>query len=514
MIAKLKEKVAIIDIGSNTIRLVIYEKLINGRQLKEIENIKVSLRLRMYLDNKHFLKEEGISLLIEALQSFKMMLDLYGVLEIFVVATATVRQAGNKKDIVQIIHEKTSFTITILSDYEEAYLGYLAVVNSIDINEGFTIDMGGGSTELTYFRNKKMVHYVSLPFGALSLKLQFVKGDIPTKEELQQIRNYILSQIENLPWVFNKHLPIIAMGGSARNVAKLHQGFVHYPLADIHHYEMKLSDIRDVKELLKPLSLSGIQNVEGLSKDRADIILPAIEFFEILCDISKATQFILSSKGLREGVLYQKLNKKEREFTALIDSEIQELMQDYHIDPIKSKQLINIATMFFEQVKDIKGIETVFSDNDRELIKRGASIFHLGKYLNVESGPYVFHLIANRPIVGLSHRERIKLALVASFKGRGTFRQYIEPFKDWYTKEERKKLCLLGVILKLSRSLNTTERNIVRDIKITRQEDFWVMNIQSQNNYAPEKYQLEKQKKHIEKLLKITLIPHFQMIKL
>lgn len=513
MIAKLKEKIAIIDIGSNTIRLVVFEKSVNGNQFKEIENIKVSSRLRMYLDNKYLFKEEGVSLLVETLQSFKTIIDLYGVSEIFCVATATIRQAGNSQDIIQTIRERTGFTITILSDYEEAYLGYLAVVHSIDINEGITVDMGGGSTEITYFRNRKLVHYVSLPFGALSLKLQFVKGDIPTNEELQEIRKFVLLQLENIPWVFNKQIPIVAMGGSARNMAKLHQGFVHYPLADIHHYEMNLTDIRYTKETLKPLSLSGIQNAEGLSKDRADIIIPAIEFFEILCDISQATHFILSSKGLREGVLFRKWNKNEEEFTALIDSDLQEFIQDYHIDTSKSEQLINIATMFFEQVKEIKNIGNILSDNDLELIIRGARIFHLGKYLNEESGPYVFHLIANRQIAGFSHRERVKLALVASYKGRGTFRQFIEPFKEWYTKEERKNLCLLGVILKLSKSLNTTERNIVRGIKIIPHEDFWEMNILSHSNYAPEKYQLEKQKKHIEKLLKITLVPDFQLVK-
>ncbi|WHY88615.1 hypothetical protein QNH39_12565 [Neobacillus novalis] len=83
---------------------------------------------------------------------------------------------------------------------------------------------------------------------------------------------------------------------------------------------------------------------------------------------------------------------------------------------------------------------------------------------------------------------------MASFKGKGTFRQNIEPFKDWFTKVERKKLCLLGVILKLSQSLNITERNIDHDLKITPHKDCWVMAIQAQNYYAPEQYQLEKQK--------------------
>lgn len=513
MIDKLKEKVAIIDIGSNTIRLVIYEKSKDGRHFKEIENIKKAARLRTYLNEQQLLQKEGIHLLIETLQSLEMMLNLYGVSEIICLATATIRQAKNKEDILQLVEERTGLSINILDEFEEAYYGYLAVAHSIDIREGITIDMGGGSTELTYFCNHGVVHYTSLPFGALSLKLQFVKGDAPTDQELAQIRQYIRSQLENLPWIVNKHIPIIAMGGSARNVAQIHQNFIHYPLAGIHQYEMKVSDIREIKARMKPLSFTELQNVEGLSKDRADTILPAIEFFEILCDLSKATQFILSGKGLREGFLYRTWNKKEEDFTDTVDSGIDDLMQDYHIDQNKGKQLKRIASIFFQQVKEIKGIGESLSDKDLDLINRGAGIFRLGKYINDESSPYTFYMLANFPIIGLSHQDRVKLALIASFKGRGTFRQYMEPFKDWYTKEERQNLCLLGVILKLSQTLNTTGRNIVQDIKITPHEDCWVMNIQCQNDYAPEQYQLEKQKKHIEKLLKIKLVPEFQLIK-
>ncbi|MEH7419308.1 Ppx/GppA family phosphatase [Neobacillus drentensis] len=507
----MKQKIAIIDIGSNTLRLVIYENAKSGKRFKEIENMKKATRIRNFLNDEQELNEEGIHFLLNTLRDFQTIINLYEVKETICVATATIRQAKNKHEILKIVLERTGLALNILGEYEEAYYGYLAVINSIDLVEGITIDMGGGSTEITHFNNRELIHHVSLPFGALSLKIQFVKGDIPTEQELVQIRQYIRSQLQKISWIENIQIPIIAMGGSARNVAQLHQNFIHYPLAGIHHYEMSISNIHDIKESLKSLTFKGLQNAEGLSRDRADTILLAIEVFEILSDYSSASRFILSEKGLREGVLYSKWNQREREFTTLVDSEIHELIEEYHIDVPKSKQLVKIALMFFNSLKEVHGIGIEFSTSDLELLKRGARVYHLGNYLNEESGPLTFSLLANRPI-GFSHKERVKLALIASYKGRGTFRQFLDPFKGWLTKDERKKLCLLGAILKLSQSLNKSERNIVNEIKIQPNDDSWFIDLYCLNDYGPEKYQFEKQKKHLEKLLKITLIPHFHLV--
>ncbi len=509
----MKEKIAIIDIGSNTTRLVIYEKQISGMQYRAIENIKRATRLRSYLDDQHLLNEKGILLLIETLKEFQMMLRSYDVTEVICAATATIRQAQNKERIIQLVQERTGLVLNILSEYEEAYYGYLAVVHSIDIKDGITIDMGGGSTELTYFQNRKLVDYISLPFGSLSLKSQFVKGATSTEEELLHIRNYIQAQFAKVPWLANKHIPIIAMGGSARNAAQIHQGFIQYPLAGIHQYEMKVSDILDLKERVGRLSLTELQNLEGLSKDRTDTILPAIEVFDILCEVSKASGFILSRKGLREGILLTKKNLAEKEFSALVDSNIHELIRDYHLDLHKGEQIQKNAVTIIRQLKEIKGFDMDFSSKDLSLIKRAACLFQLGRYKNEESSACTFYLLANRTIIGLSHRERVKLALVASFKGKGAFRQYIEPFKNWFSKEERKKLGLLGAILKISQSLNTSERNIVQDIKITSQDDCLIMDIYCRSNYDIEQYQLERQKKHFDKILKNKLVPKFHLIK-
>jgi exopolyphosphatase / guanosine-5'-triphosphate,3'-diphosphate pyrophosphatase len=104
----LEKKIGVIDIGSNTIRLVIYEWTKSGRDFKEIENIKVTASLRSYFNSSQSLSDEGINLLIDTLHSFQMMIKHYGLPEVICVATAAIRQSSNREEILRILKEKTS----------------------------------------------------------------------------------------------------------------------------------------------------------------------------------------------------------------------------------------------------------------------------------------------------------------------------------------------------------------------------------------------------------------------
>ena len=127
-----------------------------------------------------FLKES--SLLIEILQGFKEIIQYHQVSNIFCVATASVRQSKNQHDIVKLVKEQTGFEIQVFSEKEEAFFGFYAVTHSTPIDTGITIDMGGGSTEITYFKNRELKHFHSFPFGVVSLKEQFMNNDRMTDE--------------------------------------------------------------------------------------------------------------------------------------------------------------------------------------------------------------------------------------------------------------------------------------------------------------------------------------------
>jgi exopolyphosphatase / guanosine-5'-triphosphate,3'-diphosphate pyrophosphatase len=506
----MEEKYAIVDIGSNTIRLVIFSKNKAG-SFKEIQNIKTVARLRNYLNEEDkIINEEGCNVLYQTLTSFAEIIRDSNVTTVKCVATATIRQATNKDDILAKIREKTNLNIKVLSEYEEAYYGYLAVVNSTLITEGIIIDIGGGSTEVTYFKNRKIIHSHSFPFGALSLKKQFLSSEIVINDEILSLRAFLKSAFKKLPWLYNMEVPIIGIGGNARNIAQIDQGIKSYPLVGLHQYEMSYEDIYSIRSLLLNSSYLQLQKLKGLSNNRADIIIPAAEIYYALCSVVKTDKFILSRKGLREGLLYKERlkNSDDHLYLNVIKKAFNEIMYDYEIDLEQTLQLEKVAGKLFNEIKR-HGFAS-FTERDRIHLKRASYLYSLGKYIDAEaSSQHTFYLIANRTIDGLGHRDRLILALLASYKSKSFFKQYVEPFTGWLSKEEQQKLNIIGAILKLSYCLNTSNRNVVENIKLSDNHHNISFHIKCTKDFFAEQYQGEKQKKHLEKALKQTIKLYF-----
>ncbi|WP_394219943.1 exopolyphosphatase [Halobacillus trueperi] len=500
-----KSYYAIIDVGSNTMRLVIYLREKGGR-LREVENVKAVARLRNHLMDDGLLSTEGIQILLTTLKSFKQVAESYPLEEMVCVATATIRQAQNQAEIIHQVSEHTGFDMRILSDHEEAYYGYLAVVNSTPVTEGITVDIGGGSTEVTYFKERELIESHSFPFGALTLKQDFFKKDLPTEEEMSDLRHYLIEQFQSLPWLKKKNVPLIGIGGGARNLVQIDQNLKEYPLAGLHQYKMKDSDLAFIKNYLFTLNMKKLQKVEGLSKDRADIILPATEVFHSLYDTVHASGFILSRKGLRDGIFFEQLTSEMGTalFPNVLEESIQELISDYELNVKHIQHVQHLAHDLFHQLHD-RGIGAL-RKRDWQEVKRASYVFNLGEYIdNESSSQHTFYLLANRTIDGLMHMERLRMALMASFKNKTVFKQFLDPYKEWFLKDERKKIRLLGSMLKFCYSLDSTRRQTVEKLELSNDGDDLRVTLYCNGAYMPEEYQTEKQKKHLEKSLKKTI---------
>ncbi|SDC05690.1 exopolyphosphatase / guanosine-5'-triphosphate,3'-diphosphate pyrophosphatase [Pelagirhabdus alkalitolerans] len=499
-----KNYYALIDIGSNTMRLVIYEQEAS-RRLKEVENVKVVARLRNHLNADNDLTERGQAILIDTLSDFSSVLNVYPLQQFTCIATAAIRQANNQTQLVKRVKDELGWDMRILSEAEEAYYGYLAVVNSTSINEGITVDMGGGSTEVTYFKNRDILFSHSFPFGTLTLD-QLISDQDSKETNNQRIKDFVYEQFATLDWLKDRHVPIIGIGGSARNLAQIDQHDKAYPMAGLHQYEMNQDDILRVFHYLNPLSLKKRQKVEGLSKDRADIIIPAILTFNCLYEYTKATQFILSQKGLRDGVNYYFLlnNQQKPLFPNVLEDSMQELVNDYELNMRQISHVQSLGRMFFDTITRAEIND--FSPNDWTLLKRASYVYNLGHYIDAESSAqHSFYLLANRTIDGLMHDEKLKVALVASFKNKTVFKQFIHPYKSWLTKTERKKLQHLGALLKFIYALDATKRQAIDSMDIVIEHKTIQITFYHTKTVTPEAYQIEKQKKHLEKALKRTI---------
>lgn len=502
------QKLAVIDMGSNSIRLVIFAVSPWGRS-KIIHNFKEVARLRDHFDKNNRINEEGIDKIINTLQHFQTITRHYNIINTRGIATAAVRQATNQQEILNRIQNETDYTFNVLSEKEEAYYGYVAVTNSMSIQDGITIDIGGGSTEVTYFKNRELTHYHSFPFGSLTLK-SFIKHDKPTPYEMKELTDFLREQYEQLPWLQGHEVPLIGIGGSARNMCLIHQSDIEYPLPDVHQYEMPISEIERINHMLQEMSLNKREKVDGLSKDRADIIIPSIHAIQTLADVINAPSFIMSQKGLREGIFYSELlhQRHLKRFPSIKEKSFFEMRKDYDIPTDQVTQVEKIALTLYRQLK----AKLYLPDQGcgEVDLKNAAQVIYAGDYIDQESKhQHTFYLLANRSIDGFSHKERLRMALIASYKSRPFFNQFIKPFKKWFAKAERRNIELLGSLLRLSYSLNISRRDVVDDIQLSATESGLVMTVYC-NQYAGfEEKQTQKYKKHVEKNLKTPIECHF-----
>ncbi|RDW16473.1 exopolyphosphatase [Oceanobacillus arenosus] len=496
-----KNYYSIIDIGSNTMRLVVYAQDKSGR-LHEVENTKAVARLRNYLEEDNILNQKGITRMVDTLKSFKDVVDTYELNELVCVATATIRQAKNNQKIKEIVMEEVGWEMRILSEEEEAYYGYLAVVNSTSITEGITIDIGGGSTEVTYFKDRLLVNSHSFPFGALTLK-DFLTGNKSMEKKQIKLRAYLLEQFNTLDWLVDRQLPLIGIGGSARNLAQIHQSRENYPLAGLHQYQMNDSDIAEITSYLSSLCEEELGKVEGLSDDRVDTIIPAANVFLCLYQMIDATTFVLSRKGLRDGVFYEQMTNHLESplYPNVLEDSIEDLVHEYNLNETQIHHVQFLTKKLLEELQ-INGLGSL-TRHDWELLDRACYVYNLGQYIDSESSAqHTFYLLANRTIDGLMHIDRLKLALIASFKNKTVFNQFIDPFHSWFLKKERKKLYTLGSLLKFTYSLDATKRQVVQDFDFEMiKSDTIKLTLYCNNDFKPEEYQANKQKNHLEKAL-------------
>lgn len=243
------KRIGLIDIGSNTIRLVIFE-FDKKTGLDEVLNIKTPARLSQYLTNDLTMTQEGIEVLTTTLSSFKRVSDKFATDELHPIATAAIRQSTNRDDIIKHIEQQLNITMRIIPEESEAFYGYYAITHTTNISDGISVDIGGGSTEVTLFKDKQLKAAHSFPFGVVTLTKKFF-SDKPhnDKHAIKDMEKFLIKQFSQLDWLNDAQVALVGVGGSARNVARIHQSAHDYPIGGVHNYSMSAKDVEEVFSL-------------------------------------------------------------------------------------------------------------------------------------------------------------------------------------------------------------------------------------------------------------------------
>jgi len=504
------ERLGLVDIGSNTIRLVIFE-FDHQTGLNEILNIKTPARLSQYLSEGLSMNDDGIEVLTQTLRSFKKVADEFKVNELHPVATAAIRQSTNRDKIINHIKNTLNIKIKIISEQEEAFYGFYAITHTTDVNDGISVDIGGGSTEVTYFKNKELIASHSFPFGVVTLSRQFFEGkDHNDKTAIKNMEKFLIKQFDQLTWLKDKNVTLVGIGGSARNVARIHQSEKSYPIGGVHNYAMSEDNIDEVYSIIKKSSYEDLKDIDGLSRDRVDIILPAIAVFKSLFKKIDADQFTFSRKGLREGYTMKLISERHpEEFKKenIRKDALFHLANEYRIERVGAKQRVKLAQSLLEQLIDFKKIDV--TEKEKQLFAEGAYLYYLGRFIDADSSsPHTYYIIANSMIDGFPHEDRVKLALLASFKNKSLLKFFSHEIK-WLKGKELDNIQFLGGIIKFVNALNISHTSPVEKLELLHSDDGYTLEVHYNGEPIAEEYQSLRQKKHIQKILKDELTTIF-----
>lgn len=302
--------VAVIDIGSNSIRLVVFDS--DDRAPMPVFNEKVLCGLGRDMDSTGRLSEEGVVQALKALPRFVDLARSMGVVRIDMLATAAVREADNGGEFAARVRQVCGEEMEILSGGEEARLSALGLLSGTPDAIGVMGDLGGGSVELVRVTGTAIGPQTTLPIGPLRFGAKMLAN--PSK-----VKSRIDEAVDSVDWLAEEQGgAFYAIGGAWRSLARLHMIHVDYPLHVIHHYSVPVEKALDFAQFVSKLSAETLFKVHGLNRRRLETLPFAGMLLHRLLTRIRPKEVVMSAYGLREGSLFNRLSPEERARDPLI----------------------------------------------------------------------------------------------------------------------------------------------------------------------------------------------------
>ncbi|MCS0493599.1 exopolyphosphatase [Ancylobacter mangrovi] len=407
------EPVAVIDIGSNSVRLVVYERL--TRSPTPIFNEKASCGLGREVATTGRLNADAVEKALTTLRRFRVLCDRMGVGKLYVLATAAARDASNGPEFVKACADICRTDVELLSGKREAQLSALGVLSGVHRANGVVGDLGGGSLELADVHGHRIGSGVTFPLGGLAL--QDTSGRSLKKAE--KIVKETLAKEPHLQHL--KGRTFYAVGGTWRALARLHMFQRGYPLHVMHGYVIPAKEALEFVRLLRRVPVDTLSRIETVSDTRRPLLAYGAVVLETIIRIGKPSSIYLSAQGVREGLLYELLDDEHRQADPLITASA-ELNEIRSRSPAHGWELIEWTDRFMAS----SGIdETV---EEMHLRHAACLLADISWRAHPDyRGEQSLNLIAHAAFIGVDHPGRAFLALAIYYRHMGLVDEDLSP---------------------------------------------------------------------------------------
>ena len=416
--AEAGERIAAIDVGSNSIRLVVAE-YDPATGLTIIDEVKEQPRLAAGLATTGRLDEAAIERAYATLRRMREVCQRRGVRRLNAVATAAVREAENGEDFTNLIREELEIPLRIIDGEQEASLSYRSVAHHFKLEGGRTIvaDIGGGSLELIGSVDGLVEYTTSLPFGAVRSTEVYLKGKRDPRKEIASLRGQVRKRLKKaFPGKEWLGAGMIGSGGTFTNLGRMvaaRRGVS--PANPVHGLTIRVGEVEQLLEWLGPMTSEQRIRVAGLNPQRADIIVAGIAVTASILDWVEARELTISAYGLREGLLLDMVGAEVVPIAVDPLRLIREFVERCHGDRRHVEHVRLLALQLFDQLQ-----ETLEAGEGERAVLEAASLLHdVGQMVSYRKHHrHSFQLIMHAERLNLDPHQRLLVALISRYHRR------------------------------------------------------------------------------------------------
>lgn len=461
------ERLAAIDIGTNSIRCIVVESAKNG-SYRILDDEKETVRLGEGIASRGAISDAAIVRAEQAVTRMAKLVAGLGVRGVEAVATSAVRSASNGPALVERLEAILGVPIQIISGEQEAALAAQSALRNFDMQQGQrygVLDVGGGSVELTTAQGQVVEEHYSLELGAVVMTERFLSGDPVKASQMEKYRRYLRAELKKQFGNGKLQLPVlVGSGGTITTIAQMVLQYRREELPSVHGISVLRSEVVHILAMLQRKSLAERRTLPGLSPDRADIIVAGVGLVDTLMEFFGTNTLLVNARGIREGVILQALQRhglaRQVPDNRSWRDAVLEFGKNCQIEEGHAQQVARLALAIFDDLAK----PCALKKRDRVVLETAAILHDVGAWINYESHhKHSYHLIRHAELFGLTPRERELAAQVARYHRKALPKKKHEPFQK-LTAKEQALVSRLGGILRLADGLDRRRCGAVQQI--------------------------------------------------
>ncbi len=510
-------KLAAIDIGSNSIKLVVVDAAASD-SFAVLAREKEFVRLGHQTLRKGHISRAALDRSVECLKRFRSIAETRGAESIVAIATASVREANNAAQFVREVEEKAGLKVDVLSGIEEARLIGLAASQSRSNNDetNLNIDIGGGSTEISVFRKGLPLALFSVDLGAVGLSDWFLKSDPPKARELGELRHVVgaaferpARELRHTPWQHASGTSgtILAIGAALRARMESDLQRKTQP-AQPSSVDIPMGPLIRLNVNLASLSIAERKRLAGISAQRSEIIVAGGQILEGAMRALGINALVTCDWALREGVIIDRLRELEAESRPPVSDfadpnlrGVYAVGRRFGYEEAHSLQVARLAEKIFDSLAPTENL----TRHQRTLLSAAALLHDIGYHIAHEAHhKHALYLIKNSELTGFSEGERAVIANIARYHRGSSPRARHFDFAA-LNKADQESVLKLGAILRLADSLDRSHEARVHDLDCDLLEGVVTINLRTTTNCEKEISEADRKRGFFEQAFNCNL---------